>query len=384
MQRRLSFSILTATLATSLLLSGCNKDNSPPAPSPSPPATRSFYMGFTPWPYEATITAIDDTYIRIQQRGDIVKHHLDSGIPWQAAYDKTTYPSEVENGIAARLVRTQSNKIIYLAIDPLNGARDDLAGDWNSSGTNQPRSGAWATRNLDDPEVIEAYTNFALNMITRFQPKYFDYGTEVSVLMLTEPAKFTQFVTFAAAVYSNIKAVHPQLPLIASISLNAPGSTEMQQVTTDFARITNYVDIVGISAYPYILYDPAYTANPNSLPSNWLTQIKSIVGNNKRLAISETGWIAQPLTITNYSYSEYSDANYQAAYIERVLTEAQSLGAEFVIWFALTDYDALWNTTLGQSDIGAIWRDTGLYDENILPRTGLNNWSAWLAKTYAR
>ncbi len=64
-----------------------------PTLTPTPAPTRTFYMGFTPWPYDATLDAVNFTYDRIQEHGDMVKHHLMQGVPWDAAYTQSTYPT---------------------------------------------------------------------------------------------------------------------------------------------------------------------------------------------------------------------------------------------------------------------------------------------------
>ena len=47
---------------------------------------------------------------------------------------------------------------------------------------------------------------------------------------------------------------------------------------------------------------------------------------------------------------------------------------EFVGWWALVDFDARWDSALGQSPVARIWRDTGLYDEALNPRPALDTW----------
>ena len=79
-------------LATSALLGfvlaacgggGGSSEDDPPVLS------RSFYMGFTPFPYNAdpaTLSmVVDDIYARLATDADMVLHHLEEGIPWNAA-----------------------------------------------------------------------------------------------------------------------------------------------------------------------------------------------------------------------------------------------------------------------------------------------------------
>ena len=142
--------------------------------------TRPFQMGFTPWPYEATLEAVDWVYTEIQRQGDLVDQHIMGGIPWQEALEGASYADAVENELAFRLAR--SNKPIYLAIDSLSNLRDGLAPYWSTS-DNQPLPPPWDGRDFDHPEVAQAYISFATDLIERFDPIAFNYGTEASELV---------------------------------------------------------------------------------------------------------------------------------------------------------------------------------------------------------
>lgn len=370
------------TLALVVLMPACggSSNNSSKNSSSDPtistaPTTRTFYMGFTTWPYDATVAATNYTYTLIQDHGDIVSHHLMSGIPWEESYAGTPLPNDIEEDISSRINQTDSGKEIYLSIDSLNQTRDDLASNWGDSGE-EPRQDPWDARDFSDLEVANAYSNFALSMIDRFNPTYFNYAPEVSELILNDLDEFDRFVTFSERVYKNIKAAHPDLPLMVSVALKSPGSTDALTIEANFPRVSDFVDIVGISAYPYAFYEHSDKGNPSNMPSDWISQISSIAG-SKPIAITETGWIAEDLTISNYGYSEQSDVNKQRDYVSEVLAGANDLSMEFVIWFTIVDYDALWKGVLEQDDLSKLWKDTGLYDENLNPRPALDVWSEY-------
>ncbi|MCG8533746.1 MAG: hypothetical protein MI808_01475, partial [Pseudomonadales bacterium] len=66
------------------------------------------------------------------------------------------------------------------------------------------------------------------------------------------------------------------------------------------------------------------------------------------------------------------------AYLQILFAEADRLNMQFIIWFSIVDYDALWSGVLGQDDVARIWRDTGLYDENLNARPALTSWQQQL------
>lgn len=374
-------SIALVLAATSLLAacggssSGGGGDQNPPPP---PAPTRSFYMGFTPWPYDATQAAVDDVNQRIQDNGDIVDHHIMVGVPWEEALQGLPYHPNVDADLTARVQMVQPGKEVFLAIDSLSSVRDAMAENWGAN-INEPLPPPWDTRTFADAEVATAYLNFSLDLIARFDPAYFNYGTEISELMLNDPAAFDDYVIFAEAVYNGIKAQHPNLPVFVSIAFKSPGSAEMTTIAAGFERIRDYVDIVGISTYPYVFFDHVDKGDPDNLPADWLNQVTTLA-QGKPVAITETGWIAEDLVIPSFGVNVPSTEAFQEAYASRLLSEADALNAEFVIWWTVNDFDALWNGVLMQDPVASIWRDIGLYDEALQARPALGEWQSWLVK----
>lgn len=365
--------VIALFLAT---LSGCGGSgggsNSPEPPNPPPPATRAFDMGFTTWPYDATVAAVNFVYTETSARGDFIAHHLDGGIPWQAALDGVAYDPAVEAEIQGRLDNTPANQRLYLAISPFNTGRDSLAGNWGA-GTNEPLQAPWDARDFDSPEVISAYTNFARDMVTRFDPAYFNLGIEASELLVNDIDRFNRYVTFATQVATALRTDFPNLQLMVSVALKSPGSARAQTIEANIGPLIDLVDIVGISVYPYVFFDHADKGDPANLPANWFSQIQNIA-NGKPIAVAETAWIAERLEVPTFGVDVMATARNQADYMTELFSEAEALDAEFIVWWALVDFDALWNGVLGQDPIARIWRDTGLFDESLNQRPALDAW----------
>ncbi|MCW8876256.1 MAG: hypothetical protein OQJ89_14290 [Kangiellaceae bacterium] len=368
------------SLAVVLVFSACGgSDTQQEVTDPQDP-TRSFKMGFTPWLYEASSEAQNVTYSRLAQHGDVIKHHLMSGIPWQEALDGSDYHANVEAEINGRLSRTPNNMDVFLAIDSLNTERDDLAPYWGET-PNMPMPGEWANRSWSSPQVISAYVNYSLDMINRFQPTHFEYGTEISELILNDPAGYAEYIIFATSVYTAIKAIHPDLNLVTSIAIKSPGTSEMDLINAAIGEVLEFTDVVGISAYPYVFFNHEGKGDPANLPTNWLTQVNQVVA-EKPLLISETGWIGENLTIEEFSVAIQSDPDKQSAYVQRVLESAQALDAQMVIWWTVSDFDILWQDTLAQDPTAKIWKDIGLYNEGQQARVGLGVWDNWFSYLY--
>lgn len=367
---------LAAVLA-SLQACGGGSSGTPPQPLPTPTETRSFELGFSPWPYDDSATAINFVYSEVALRGDFIAHHLDAGIPWDEALSGTPYPAAVEGEISARLSNTPSDMRTYLALSPLNSSRDGLAEYWAST-ANQSLVAPWDTRRLDDSNVISAYVNFASDLIRRFGPDYFNLGIEVSELAVNDSVAYDELVNFTAAVSADLKAQFPAVQLMISVALKSPDSVEAATIRAELPRLIQYVDVVGVSVYPYVFFEHEDRGDPANLPADWLSQI-SAIADGKPIAIAETGWAAQNLVIPAFGVDVASDAEKQDAYLEILFAAAESLDARFIVWFFLADFDAFWNGSLQQDPVAQIWRDTGLYDEDLNPRPALDTWMRQLS-----
>ncbi|MEM9954529.1 MAG: hypothetical protein AAF846_23170, partial [Chloroflexota bacterium] len=140
---------------------------------------RSFYMGMSPFPYDLTQSAQNYTYRQIDQHGDMVLHHMDTGIPWQEALDGSLYHAEVLQNIQQRIENRRPDQQVYLSITPNSSERNQLAGYW-AENENMPLPSPWQGRTFDHPDVIQAFLNHARYMIDAFNPDYFAYAIEVT------------------------------------------------------------------------------------------------------------------------------------------------------------------------------------------------------------
>ncbi|HKK61971.1 MAG TPA: hypothetical protein VJ951_05395, partial [Bacteroidales bacterium] len=134
----------------------------------------------------------------------------------------------------------------------------------------------------------------------------------------------------------------------------------------------NQMDFVAISFYPFF-------KNQNSV--NDFQQTFDFLHNriDKPIAFVETCHLAENLLVTNLNLSISGNEVEQNSYLETLLTNAQEQNYEFVIWWAHRDYDALWETFPPElKDIGKLWRDTGLLDEDGNERVSYTTWKTSL------
>jgi len=340
-------------------------------------STRSFHMGFTPFPYEISFDAVQDVYAKIASDGDMIVHHFDNSIPWQEALDGSPYSDNIMNDWELRRSLTPPNHHVLLTLTPISIGRDSLA-LYRGEQDDMPLPAPWNAYSFDHPDVIQAYINYIETSINYFQPDYLLIGIEVNLLMSSRPDLWDAYVRLHRQVYTAIKLVHEDLPVMVSMTgadlLEGYTDVNHADQMRALADIIDYTDTLAFSLYPYMT-----RFLTTSIPSDIFAQLAELT--DKPLAIAETGYPAQPFRVevgANISFNGTPEL--QESWIRLVLESAQEYDYQFVTNFILQDYDALWQIIGGQADLTILWRDTGLYDENGNERPALDVWRNWLSQ----
>lgn len=338
-------------------------------------------MGFTPWPYEATLAGQDEIYSFIDSSADMIAHHMDAGVPWPEAVTSDNfenYGANLKDEVNGRLARTAAlnNKIVYLGVSPFSSLRDELALYWNTS-PNQNLPSPWDTYDFGNASVVTAYTNYMDELIKKFNPDFINFAVEANEYYHNVPAERGNLVSFLTSVYTELKTRHPTKSLMISFAMSSPGSAKMVDTASFFDLIKDHVDIVGMSIYPYAFYSHADKGNPANLPSDWFSQITSVAP-GKPYFVAETGFLGESLSIPSFGLNVTVTEDMQADYIEELFSEMNNLNVLGVVWFSPYDFDTLWSNLLND-DFSLVWRDTGLKDGNQNPRKALSNWNSWLS-----
>lgn len=340
---------------------------------------RMFFMGFTQRPYADGIDAVEDTFDRIAQHSDMAVFHLDEGVPWPEAYAGVLYASEYEGYLDLLLEHRAADDVVYLGVSSLDAGRSGPAAYRGASG-NMALPYPWDTYTFSDEPMIQAYTNFCLRLIERFEPTFFNYAIEANALLLENPNLWDTYVVFLGEVYTRLKAAHPDLMVGLSITLRHPDAPESATTRAHMNDLLPHLDFLGVSVYPYIFFGGLDPGNPNELQKGWLLQVKEMA-KGKPVAITETAWPAEDLEIPAFGVSVTATPERQDAYVRRVLGAASDIEALFIVWLCIADTDAIWEALPPEfQDFVEIWRDTGLYDEALSGRLGLISWDTWLAK----
>ncbi len=368
--------------------SGSTTSNPPVAPA------RSYFMGFTPFPYDvdpATVSAVvDDVYARLANDADLVAHHFDAGIPWNAALvDSFPYDPNIMGDWALRKGKTSASHKVYVSITPINLARDSIA-LLRDSADDMPLVSPFdtyaANGDFDHADVKTAYLNYCRRVIQYFDPDYLAIGIEVTLLRKnTDSATWLKYKALNEFVYSNLKTLYPDLPIFVSVSpiemvsgypLGLPAEFSGDPAGYAASQRAALADVMAASDYYAISLYPYQTAFYNTpYPPDFLDTLFSL--SSKPLAIAETSMLAESVTAFSTLFS--GSETLQDSYLADLLDKAQARNAAFITWFILQDYDLLCSFLGGCSDTNVMWRDSGLYDGFGNIRPAYTRWTDRLA-----
>ncbi len=354
----------------------CSESDDPSENPLELPNSRSFLMGFTPFPNDFTSEAVNEGYTNALENGDILLAHFDNGVPWNEALNDEPFPQEITKTLDELNSFKQEGHKILLTATPTNQNRDGLANYWNNNGTHQPLEGPWASYSFDSPEVIKAYISYCHRIIDTIEPDYFGFAIEINAGFLPETDAFNSYLILADTVYRNLKQRYPDLPVFQSIQ-DQSFNKSRDQLLALTRDILPYTDMIAVSSYPFWHYDyPDQAADPASFADNWLEELR-LLAPDKPFAISETGYCAEDLVMDEVGINVRSNPTYQRQFAEKLLRQASDLDAEFVIWFIYQDYDELYNKIPDPPVIFKVWRDNGLLDGAGNRRPAHDVWDAW-------
>lgn len=323
--------------------------------------SKSFNMGFSTWSYGPDVSDRDDTYDFISDNADIYSEQIDNKIPWNAWINNTDLPDEFVLDIESRVTDRIVNHDLILSVSLLNTGRTDLLEDYDGSIPSYDK--------LSDQTIEDAYFSHLDYLVEKMNPNYLIVAMEINELYIHSNSRWEEYKELMGNIRFRIKEQYPNLPISESITLH----NWHQDSDPDFINeISTYVnqntDFAAVSFYPFFLGQ--HTKSDFQRSFDFLhDQI------DKPIGFVETTHLAEDLIVASLNINISSDVCEQKDYLESLLQNAQNEDYEFVIWWAYRDYDELWETFPDNvKDVGQIWRDTGLLDEDGLERPALTIW----------
>ena len=340
-------------------------------------STRSFRMGFIPFPPDDTPEAIERVNRFIQANADIVGEQMES-VPWTEALSGAPFQANLINNWRSRMEGVPAGAKIYLALNP---GRGGLADYWGAT-EHDPMPAAFQGKTFSDAIVKRAYLAYCKRAIEYFKPSYVAIGIEVNEILYNAPNRAKDYIELHEYVYKELKKSYPNLPIFASFTLHGllddRHPKEDRERDLDLVKdLMPYDDVIAISYYPF--FGNLSDRVDESL--NWLASKFDRYG--KPYAVAETGESAESLTVTvdGKPWKISGSPARQADYYRKLFAFADGHRTLFVINFLTIDYDALWKKIAGKSaPVFGAWQYCGLVDSRGNERPAYKVWKEYFDK----
>lgn len=347
-----------------LVFASCNKNEPEPIQE-----SRNFQMGFTTWPYGPNPEDVDDTYAYLQANGDIYAEHIDNNIPWNALINDSPLPAEFTQSMDFKVSKRLPNTNLLLSVSLLNLDRNDLATDLDGVVPDYT--------SFSDEQIEDAYFEYIDYLIGRFNPDYLVSAIEANELYINAPDQWEGYKELMHKVNNRISQAYPDLKISESMTLHNLYQPQVAAPETYLNEVFDYMnqmDFAAISFYPF--FKDLQTQEDFQEAFDFMHDRLDVP-----IAFAETAHIAEDLVVPNLNLSIPGSESEQDIYLKTLLTNAEAQNYEFVIWWAHRDYDALWETFPPElQDIGQLWRDSGILNEEGNERLSALTWRSYLSE----
>ena len=179
-------------------------------------------------------------------------------------------------------------------------------------------------RAFDDPEFIDRFSEFVLEVLDRYPVQYLAIGNEVNDYFVSHRYEIPAYKTFFLAVKDRIQERYPDVQVAMTFAYHDAETTQ----AVDIIRDLDLGDYLPLTLY---IYSPGFKfdRDPQEL-EGYLNRILELAG-EKPVAIVETGWN----TAASLSGSQADQTEYLKQ-IFRLLEEHREQ-IIFISWFALHD-----------------------------------------------
>ena len=177
---------------------------------------------------------------------------------------------------------------------------------------------------FDDPEFIQRFTDFILDVLERYPVQYLSIGNEVNDYFVTHRDEIPAYKTFFLSVQSAIKEVYPDLKIGMTFAYHDAETSN----TIDIIQELDVGDFLPLTLYLYS-EDFQFDRDPAELET-YLNRILDLAA-GKPVALVELGW--------NTAESLSGTQEDQAAFVREAfrLLSLHRTQIEFISWFDLHD-----------------------------------------------
>ena len=292
------------------------------------------------------------TQANVADDADVIAVHQDFfGIPWDE-FEASNPPPPEWVALMDLIQSHVAGHEVFLSLAPVEGTSREYLADKtvivNGQVTTQSN---WSARCYDFRSMADgaskeqAYLRYVDYMVRKFHPHWINVGVEMNLFgpCGSAWAGLTDVVNAAYDTAKNVDAsavVFPsfQIDFLYGFTGCPTGMTQQQCYDANYAQLAGIKrDRFGISTYPYLI--DAIKTVPN-LPADWFSRGGDRGG--ERTVVAETGWLSTNAAgqlngqcITALTATEAD----QAAYLDRLLNDAQAHHMDLVTWWSDRDLE---------------------------------------------
>jgi hypothetical protein len=323
---------------------------------------RHVRIGFTSLGPERTADAYASTFAIAAQYGEVIA--IPRTPPWEDflpgghVSETTASTTRFETALLDQYKDLQR----FFAIDPTDGVlqRSRVA---NLPSTIDPGAG------FTDPGLRQAFLSYVSYVIANYKPEYLVIGVEINMLAERSPEQFEAFLSLYKQAYTNAKAANPKMKVFPTFQYEDLLGTFGTAHLPHWELLENFrgsMDVFAVTSYPYL----AGLKSAGELPPNYFQDLRTHWPGE--IVIAET---AQP-SATVDGQPVFGTQEDQAAYLDRVLGDAEKNKFSMVIWLAARD------PAFATSGPGVTFKDTGLRRNDGANKIGWAIWEEWARRPF--
>ena len=292
-----------------------------PEPREQTGAPRPYLLGFSAVPAELTQDAYVAALDLAARYGELL---LIQRTPEWAEFLPGAEPSErlADLTLRERIAINERELRLFYALDPFDSANRGLL-----AGIPTGYEGA----DLADPDLRAAFVAQARFIAASYTPDYLALGVEINATFERSPTQYTAFLAAYHEAYAAVKTASPDTLVFATFQYEQllgevpwePARPPRWELLDDFEGA---LDVFAVATFPSVRYKVA-----NDLPPLYYRQSRDHT--NLPIAFAAVGYASKQDPDGVHS----STPPEQRRYLQRLLSDADTLESPFVVWFAGRD-----------------------------------------------
>ena len=309
-----------ACALAAIALMACGGDSKPPADldptARAGGAERTFHLGVSSLPSQPTEDSYEEAFKLASEAGEVVL--IQRAPPWSDFLPGGSISSRTER--LTRLERDlaeDNNLDLFLAIDfTVPGDRGTFA--------NLPANKEG--KDFSDADIRSAFINYAKYLALNYKPAYLALGVEVDMYFAAKgDGAFRTFLSLYFQAYDEVKSVSKETLVFPTFQYEEMqgllrGGSGQLPAWGLVQRFEPKIDMLAVSSFPGFIFNDV-----RELPMDYYTGLKD--RSEKPLALVSVGWSSTPPRP-----GENGEAA-QVSYLYRVLSAADDLDAQLLVWY---------------------------------------------------